>query len=616
MSRVRKEVEMKNTQKSPELHYLSILMWIFMFLMMGAFGGSYAVSVLSFNNYIDKIHQLDYITDIRVQSSLICTYIALLDMARQGLPIPDEPEQVVQMLKDASEVNLHKIEYLKTHSDIQDLKDNSLSCISLKEPGVFELTQFNPVNALFQQSSYALKMCEKGLETFDILNNSYAFWAFFNGKQVISYSLDDLSEQFVKSAENSRQAIEKWAYTFASIEIGLICAAMFLSLPLILKSEELNMKVIRVFYTLPSSILNYLMSITKIHLEMRKDKHYPDNRNRYQSAEDLWDEFLINNEKNRKMSLTRVQENPDYQVTCFKKFRAFYKNSFTKRLMIFCFISAGISWGLQTYVGVIMPTVNLNSAAMIIKNSGMVAAFQAQVSSSLICQTFLLNETETKKNFPSDSLIFKYPTVESSFLSAQNDSAYLQIFFSMLINGNSSLGVSYNKMYSMQTQQFLKDFFPSDCPDYVSDCFYYSSVVSKGNYYTVHTSLFDSWFISSLLFAHSSETPAQRAKLTEDLLKPLLKLQYLFVNVTSYEIQQIIIDYYTGMVNNYNFIQTLVLIFYYIFSVSFMVFVFRRTLNYHERKKKMTRSMLLLLPHRIVEYSRQIQRALENMNYD
>ena len=615
LSRVRKEVESKNNQKSPELHYLSILMWVFILLMMGAFGGSYAVSVLSFNNYIDKINELDYLTDIRVQSSLINTYVLLLDMARQGFDTPDDSATIVALLKDVAEVTLDKVDYIKKHSSIHDLKTNSLPCVSRKATGDFEVTQFNPVNALLQQASYSLKLCEKDLNSFDVLNNSYAFWVFFNGKQVIRDSLDDLSEQFVQSAENSRQTIEEWAYTFASIEIGLICAAMFLSLPLILKSEELNMKVIRVFYTLPSSIMNYLMAITKIHLEMRKDKHYPDNRNRYQSAEDLWDEFLLSNEKNRKMSLTKVLESPGYQVTFVKKFLAFCKNSFTKRLMIYCFISAGISWGLQTYVGVIMPTVNLNSAAMIIRNSGLVAAFQAQVSASLISQSIFLNASETGKTYESTDE-FKYPTAESAYYNALNDSNYLKSFFSMLVNGNSSLGVSYNKMYSMQTSQFLPEFFPDSCPGYIADCSYYKSIVSRGYYYTIHTSLIDSSFISNVLFDSTSASPSFRIGLVGESLNPLLKLQYSYINQTCYEIEHTIIDYYTGMVNNYNFIQTLVLIFYYIFSVSYMIFIFRRTLNYHERKKKMTRSMLLLLPHRIVEYSRQIQRALENMNYD
>ena len=62
---------------------------------------------------------------------------------------------------------------------------------------------------------------------------------------------------------------------------------MIISLPLILQSEKLNMKIIKVFYTLPNSVLEYLQDITKINLEMRKDKHYPENRNRYTSADTL-----------------------------------------------------------------------------------------------------------------------------------------------------------------------------------------------------------------------------------------------------------------------------------------------------------------------------------------
>lgn len=616
--KVRKEVETKNNQRSPELHYLSILMWVFMILMMAAFGGSYAVSVISFNSYISQIDNLDYLTDIRVQSSLINTYVIMLDMARQGFETPESEENLRSLLKQVSENTLEKVDYIKKHSHVSDLNKKSLKCVSFKYLGGYENVMFNPINALIQQSSYALKLCERDLNNFDVLNNSYAFWVFFNGNQVIRNSLDDLSEKFVKSAENSRQAIEEWAYTFASIEICLIFTAMFISLPLILKSEELNMKVIRVFYTLPSTVLSYLQAITKIHLEMRKDKHYPDNRNRYQSAEDLWEEFSLGNEKNRKFSLTKIQESHGYKVTCWKKFRAFSKNSFTKRLVIYCIISAGVSWGLQTYVGVIMPTYNLNSAATIIKNSGLVAAFQSQVCISLMSELIFFNESVTEIMHPSSEYLefFRYPTVESSYYQMENDSNYLEIYTHMQLHGNTSLGVSHKSIYYLLTNHFLKDFFPSSCPSYVNNCSYYHSATSKGYVYLIRTSLIDSSYISNVLFDYSSKSPKIRESLVQPGLNDLLKLQYSYINITSYEIEHYIIRYFTNMVRNYNSIQEIVLILYYIFCLSYMLFIFRRTLIYHERKKKMTRSMLLLLPHRIVEYSSQIQRALENMNYD
>ncbi|OMJ73804.1 hypothetical protein SteCoe_27447 [Stentor coeruleus] len=622
MHRVRKEVESKNSQRSPELDYLSKLMWIFMILMMAAFGGSYAVSVLSFENYVSKINNLDILTDVRAQSASISMYIVMLDLNRQGFDIPDSQETIISYLIETADKALDNIDYISKHSGLDELQDQSLACVSFKYLGGYEIVYYNPVNALIQQATYALKLSRSGISDFNIFNNSYAFWCFFNGKNAIRNSLDDISNKLVSTAEKSRQEIEKWAYTFASIEIALIIAAIFISLPLILKSEELNMKIIRVFYTLPNSILCYLQDITKINLEMRKDKHYPDNRSRYQSAEDLWEEFLITNERKNNRSFTTIQETPTYQVTFCKKFKAFYKNSFTKRLMIYCIISAGISWGLQTYVGVIIPTIKLDSAAMIIKNSGLISAFQSQVSSSLIAEILVATEENSMKEaedvykYLNDSSIFVYPNSENTFWDVLNNTDFLRIYFNMLIEGNISLGVDYDNMYSLQISQFINDFIPNACPSYIDDCSYYKYLVSRGYFYAIHSSIIDSEFLAYYIYENRNLSISDRMLKTSSELLPLLKLQYHYINASCYEVEHIIINYYTSIVNTYNFIQEMVLIFYYIFCVSYMILIFRRTLNYHERKKKMTRSMLLLLPQRVVEFSKHIQKALENMDYD
>ncbi|OMJ87101.1 hypothetical protein SteCoe_11251 [Stentor coeruleus] len=543
-------------------------------------------------------------------------------MSRQGFLTPDSQDLLIRNLTEIADKALENIDYISKHSSLAELNDKSLPCVSFKYLGGYEVIYYNPINALMQQATYALKLTRGDVSNFDIFSNSYAFWSFFNGNKAIRNSLDSIAVKFVDTAETSRQEIEKWAYTFASIEIGLITAVILLSLPLILKLEELNMKIIRVFYTLPNSILCYLQDITKINLEMRKDKHYPDNRSRYQSAEDLWEEFLISNERKANRSITTIQETPTYQVTCSKKFRAFCKNSFTKRLMIYCVISAGISWGLQTYVGVIIPTLKLDSAATIIKNSGLVNAFQSQVSSSLIAEFLSLteenssSEAELLYKYINDTTLLTYPNSENTFLDVLNNTDYLRTYFNTLLEGNSSLGVSLSNMYSLQVSHFIDDFIPKTCPSYIKDCNFYKKIVSRGYFYTIQTSIIDSEYLAYYLHDLSNLTVAEKAQKMSTELSDLLKLQYTYLNATCYEVEHIIIRYYTNIVNNYNFIQEMVLIFYYIFCVSYMIFIFRRTISYHERKKKMTRSMLLLLPQRVVEYSKQIQKALENMNYD
>ena len=98
LHRVRKEVELKNSQSSPELVSLNKIMWIFIALMMGIFGASYAVSVNSFENYLSLINQIDIFTDIRTQSSLINTYIIMLDMSRRGYLAPDPNQDLISNL--------------------------------------------------------------------------------------------------------------------------------------------------------------------------------------------------------------------------------------------------------------------------------------------------------------------------------------------------------------------------------------------------------------------------------------------------------------------------------------------------------------------------------------
>lgn len=622
LQKVRKEVEAKNSAKSPELESLRKLMWVFMILMMGAFGGSYAISVVSFENYLSEVHEIDILTDIRAQSSLVCTYIIMLDMARQGFGVPDSIENLIADLAYVAQNTQDKANYISSTSSISALHDNVLPCISFKYLGGYEVIYFNPINALIQQSSYALKLTERDISNFNILNNSYAFWCYFNGNKAIRNSLDGLSGLFVESAEKSRQTIAAWAYTFAAIEIGLITAVIFLSLPLILKSEELNMKIIRVFYSVSHSILLYLQDITKTSLEMRKDEHYPDNRGRYQSAEDHWEDFLIKRQSDRRESNANHQEQIVYVVTSWKKFIAFCKNPFTKRLMLFCLISAIVSWLLQTYVGVLMPTSQLNSAAMLIKNSGMISAFQSQSLTSLISEILSPLEIDAKKNADivyedlNSTEVFVYPDLENSFWDTLNNTSYLKMYMSMMMIGNSSLGVSFEMIHGLQISQFINFFITDQCPSYIDKCEFYYGVMPKGYLPSVSILIFDIESIAYRLYYSRNLSISDRYSLVQSDLAPLLILGYQYINLTSYEVEHAIISYFSDIVTNYNFIQKLVLIFYYIFCFSYMILIFRRTLHHHERKKKMTRSMLLLLPNRVVGFSKHIQKALENMNYD
>jgi hypothetical protein len=621
LNKVRREVEAKNNIKSPELVSLSRLMWIFMICMMGVFGGSYAVSVMSFENYISIINQINTLTDIKVQSSLICTYLIMLDMSRQGFEIPDNQTAIIQTLSYVALNTKQKINDLFQNTITNNFNQNSLPCVEFKFGGGYEIVDLNLVEALLQQTTYALKLTKENIDNFNIINNTYAFWAYFNGKGAIKNSLNNLCNDFINNAENSRQTIEQWAYTFASIEIGLIGIVILASIPLILKSEELNMKIIRVFYTLPRSVLIYLQDITKINLEMRRDKHYPENRNRYQSAEDLWEDFLGSNQKNRKQSVSE-QEKLAYDVTFWKKLVAFYKNSFTKRLIIYCILSAIVSWVLQTYVGVIIPTIKLDSAASIISTAGSIEGYQSDVTSSLIAEILfpLQQDLDDINQDISASLgnqsYFQYPSLETSYSDVMQSCLKLKIYFSMLLQGNLSLGITFDSIHSLQVSQFLTQFFPSNCPSYIDNCSYYGGVLSHGYYYTLHISIFDSEDLAYIIYANRNLTVEERMNSVMSILSPLLKLQHNYVNITSYSIEQEIISHFTNLVIYYNFIQEMVLIFYYLFCFGYMVLVFRRTLNIHEHKKKMTRCMLLLLPHRVVEFSKKIQVALENMNYD
>ena len=75
---------------------------------------------------------------------------------------------------------------------------------------------FSLVNAVKQQASYAAKLAVGPLENYNILENSYAFWCFFNGNQAIRNTLDNFSQKFIDNAEKSKKEIVELAYTFAS----------------------------------------------------------------------------------------------------------------------------------------------------------------------------------------------------------------------------------------------------------------------------------------------------------------------------------------------------------------------------------------------------------------
>jgi hypothetical protein len=74
--------------------------------------------------------------------------------------------------------------------------------------------------------------------------------------------------------------------------------------------------------------------------------------------------------------------------------------------------------------------------------------------------------------------------------------------------------------------------------------------------------------------------------------------------------------HYEDIVDSYTTIQSLVLSFWIIAMLLFQLLIFGPIISYQERRKRLTRSMLLILPKIIIMKSDLLQEAIIKLDYN
>jgi len=82
------------------------------------------------------------------------------------------------------------------------------------------------------------------------------------------------------------------------------------------------------------------------------------------------------------------------------------------------------------------------------------------------------------------------------------------------------------------------------------------------------------------------------------------------------DFHDVILNYFQDVSESYNDIRKYVLISTCISTLLYYLFVIRPSLYYEERKKQLTRTMITLLPTKIVAYSDALQLALKRLKLD
>ena len=614
MRRVRSEVEEKNQVFSPELKTLNRLFLLFLGLLIGLFSLSFAISTRSFGGFEEKLKEINIFTDIQGYSTLLSLYTRVLDMSRQEFELAEPVSYYTQEMQDIVLKMKDSVKLLRDRTNVKDMENGNVPCIEYEPIRGYSYKLETTVDAALQQISYAQKLLEDGVQSWDVENNQYAFWVFHNGMNSIANSLKALSDTIAEEAEAQRQQIASWAYWVAVMEISILVLLFVCSIPLLLKSERIHEEVVEVFKQMPPQLLRYLEVTTKNSLRMRKHSQYPEIRNRFSSDEEIWEEYILWRSKSKEV------KSAEFKNDCTTKALRIAKNGLVKRLAGFVFITSCFVIGLQAYLGQIQSSNLLKNADLVVKDMGLLNVLVTRSDIFLMNLALSPYEVQAQEEISlveaqvNNTRVYTPLTVENSFEKTLNETSVTKGMLYNFMTGSEELDLSFDYMHQLQKKYLLKYYLEQVCQG--SSCVNEGGVFATGFFEGCLGYLFDLESLAYRIIRANNLTASERWELISPEVQNISKLDLKNLYTMIQELEEVLITYFDDMMAEQELVREIVLSFFVVFCVVYYLVLLRKSLNNQEKKKQLTRSMLMLLPDKVVAYSIQMQQALIRMNYD
>jgi len=605
IKRVKKKVERHNSKFAPELKTLRKFFVVLLLVNIGVSIGSFFISGSSFEQYSNQLSYINKFTDIQTHSLSLALYARLLDAARQGCALPEDLDTIYNVLRSTLDTMDVLVRDVTENAKIDIMDEKSVKCVSIQQGGTYQIDYKNPVESLNMQYYYAQKVLGDDLSEWNIRDNPYVFWVYENGVSSIAESLENLSHVFISNAEDARSNLVQTAIYFCIWEMIVLILIFFISLFYLMKSEKIHLEVVKVFYSIPPFLTNFMNEITNLQLQTRQEKDYPNNRNKL-NWEDIWEDHVLNRSEGSGSSENGKSVMLNYDKSWISKIFTVLGNSLMKKIIGFILIASVFVIVLQTWLGQVRPGESFENESRIMKYVGTLDSLMIK-SDLYLMNTILADSEQVEGNYT----FVSFDSMELSFDKAINETQYLRKYMRMFVRGDEELEIPYEDIYPLMKNDYFDYFFGK------KDIFIGGEAVSQFGLYEIQkVYVFDLEYLvhSAYYMNNTLEGPEKWSSLGNDLLRNI-KLDYRYLGDYMQVLEDDFMDYYKLAIDKYRFIREIVLVVYVLFCAFFYIVLFQKSLLKLEKKKQLTRSMLLLLPENVVAYSNDLQEALKKIKF-
>mmetsp|Transcript_28347 Transcript_28347/g.50507 ORF Transcript_28347/g.50507 Transcript_28347/m.50507 type:complete len:1521 (+) Transcript_28347:395-4957(+) len=615
--RIRTRVKKANETFSPELQRVNNIFKLFSLMILGLYVGQYATSEIKFKEYLGDIEVLRSATNLQTCSLELAVYTRLLDMERRGIVLVDDLSERVYTLADDAEGYMNDI----NDADIDKFDDKDVLTISYDSIDWYTVKPQTILEASTTQTTNAQRMTELPDEEVSIRQNSLAFWVHENGRLSLYSSLKTVATQLRKIADDTRSESSTMSVIFLIFEVCLACCLIVIALPSLQKSDHVHLSVISVFYNIPFKIMAYLQANTKLNLSMMQHENYPDNKIKAEQSNHDLDE------------LRRMRSSTDFEVedrfsrkreelgivslNFWFKFKLLLRNSIFRRVLAFSIITILYSIFLQVLIGQIMALNRVVYAAKLTEYVGYLTV-SSHISFTELMDCF---DAPTPEEVLNDNIqlqaklngTYTLESIEESYAKLMKDVDDFRQYMNLVRVGDDDKGIPYsyiNDVGMMGTYDVLfKDGCVTKSP---ADCStFFDGVMSEGIYIVVEAYCDDISFAANSIYNdfYDSEFDS-RWKAHEDLAIRIVKLNREYLSPALEAIERAVINFFLDELDFFEKIRVVFLALWIIFNLFYYVFIMRRAVLWHEKKKKLVREMLLLLPFPVIKSSIDLQMAL------
>jgi hypothetical protein len=187
----------------------------------------------------------------------------------------------------------------------------------------------------------------------------------------------------------------------------------------------------------------------------------------------------------------------------------------------------------------------------------------------------------------------------------------------MSILGNDTMDIPFSYIEEVNMLGAYSLFFNNACvTDSPGDCStYYSKLFTLGTYSAVSVYCQDIAFVVNMIYNEHYDSDFQtRWEALEDVANKIVQLNQVYLPPSLEQAEATVNKFFRDELAFFANIRIAFLALWVVFSLVFFVFIMRRAVMWHERKKQLVREMLLLLPYPVIKSSVELQSALNSLD--